>query len=493
MRLAVFVLLLASMAARAQTPAPASARALLRAAAEAGAVADPAARAAAVEALWRSLRPGQDASRVPFVSADTAIFLYRGPAASAAVAGDHTGWNPSAALRRQGASDLWLRTERVDPAARLDYKLVLGGSTWILDPANPHRQASGFGPNSELRMPEWQMEPLTVRDPSVPRGTLSNPRTITSQIYTTAPVSYRVWTPAGYETGTARLPSLYVTDGHEYADDALGALLVVLDNLVAQRRIEPLVVVLIDPRQGGTNRRQEQLVTNASYARFVAEDLVPRIDAAYRTQDVPEARGILGTSLGGLFSAYLGARHPDVFTRLAIHSPAFWVADPAIYTLMGQTGTGAFRVAMTTGTVNDGADNARRMRDVLEARGHDVTYREVPEGHSWGNWRALIDDVLVPLFPPRPVAGESAAEAGALRLDAVPNPGRAVALRYTLAEPGPVRLTCADAAGRTVAAVDTTRAAGVHEHALAGVAAGVYVCRLAAGGALAVRTVTVLR
>ena len=65
---------------------------------------------------------------------------------------------------------------------------------------------------------------------------------------------------------------------------------------------------------------------NPSYARFVADELVPAIDAAYRTRDFSEARGILGTSLGGLFSAYLGTTHPDVFARLAIHSPAFWVA-----------------------------------------------------------------------------------------------------------------------------------------------------------------------
>ena len=498
MRPLLLVLLFLPAAASAQS-APTSARAVMSAAAAAGATADPTAREAAVEALWTSLRAGQAASRVPFVAADSAVFLWRGSAATVSVAGDHTGWQTNRApLVRQGQSDLWLRLDRFDPAARIDYKIVVGGSNWILDPANPNRQASGFGPNSELRMPGWAAEPLTVRDAATPRGTLGPALTLASTRYTTAPVTVRVWTPAGYDAGTDRLPVVYVTDGHEYADDALGAVTIVLDNLVAARRIEPVIAVFIDPRAGGQNRRQEQYVTNPAFAAFVATELVPRVDRDSRTRPDRASRASLGTSLGGLFSAYLGTAHPDTFGLLGIHSPAFQASE-TVYTLVDLAPAGAFRVAMTTGTINDTQAAAQRMRTVMTARGHAVTYREVPEGHSWGNWRALIDDVLVPFFPPRPATdtGATAPVETGLRLDAVPNPTNAAGaqLRLTLGASAPARLACFDAQGRTVATLaDVAATAGRTDIPLGGwhFAPGVYACRVTSGSVAATETLTVL-
>lgn len=332
-------------------------------------------------------------------------------------------------------------------------------------------------------MPAWQREPLTVRDPSVPAGTLGPQRTITSALYTAVPVAYRVWTPAGYDPDGARLhPLLVVTDGHEYADDRLGALPVVLDNLVAQGRVDPPVVVFLDPRWNGTNRRQEQFVGNAAFAAFVATELVPAVEAGFRVRTDREGRAILGTSLGGLFSTYLGVRHPDVFGRLAIQSPAYWIR-PAIFDEVAASTPGAFRVSITWGTIRDGGENAAAMREALVARGHDVAWRTVPEGHSWGQWRALHDDALEHLLPPAPVSSDPApgSETG-LRLDVAPNPARgSVALRFSLDAPAAVRLACLDAAGRTVATlVDGTLGAGAQEARLdtSALAAGVYLCRL---------------
>ncbi len=505
MRLALLAVLLAAAApsVRAQ---PASARALIDAAAQAGAIADPAARAAAVSALWTSLRPGQATSRVPYVAGDTAVFVWRGTASTVSVAGDHTGWSPTAAaLARQGQSDLWLRMDRLDAAARVDYKIVVNGSDWRLDAANPFQQSGGAGPNSELRMPLWRQEPLTVRVAGVPQGALGAAQTL-SGTGLPAAVVYRVWTPAGYAASADRLPAVYVTDGHEYADDALGAMRTVLDNAIAQGLIEPCVVVFIDPRDGGTssgqNRRQELYVNNAAYATFVADRLVPAIDAAYRTRPDRDSRVILGTSLGGLFSAYLGATHPDVFGRLAIHSPAFWISEnaawgsgPTIYTLMQQAAPGMLRIAMTAGTIRDTQAEAQRMRTILVGRGQAVTYLEVPEGHSWGNWRAHIDDVLIPLIPGRAVASEPTVETGALRVAPAVNPSADPALRVTLAEAATVAVRCSDALGRAVVATVDTVGAGEHVLPLGvpDLAAGVYVCRVTAGRASASATLTVVR
>ena len=456
-------------------------------------LADAGEREAAVDEAWSDL-----AGRIPYVRADSALFLWRGPARSVAVAGDMTGWRPTAALRRVDSTDVWLRVDRFPETARLDYKLVLDGSDWRLDPANPHQQWSGFGPNSELRMPAWTPSPWTDRQPDVPRGTLSPARTVERAGYP-HPVTYRVWTPAGYDALDG-LATLYVTDGHEYADPRLGALPTVLDNLIADGRIAPCIAVLIDPRSGGTNRRQEQYVQNEAFASLVAVDLVAAIDADYRTDARREARTILGTSLGGLFAVSLGLQHPDVFANLAPQSPAFWVSGgalgwtgPTISERVASAPSLPFRVAMTTGTIHDAEDGAREMRDALAARDVELTYVEVPEGHSWGNWRALLDDVLVALLPPIGTGRPPDAPDMGFDLRAAPNPSAAPRLGFALDRPSAVRVDCLDARGRVVARLlDRVVGAGEHTLGLPRLAPGAYACRLHSGRQLATSLVTVL-
>lgn len=492
-RLLAAVLLLAP-AVRAQVPA--HARGLLDRLAAIGAVADAGERETQTSALWTALR---DAGRIPFAHADTAVFLHRGTATSVGVAGDHTGWSP-AALTRQGASTLWARTVTLPGAARVDYQLVVNG-TWMRDPANPHTQASGVGSiNSELRMPAWVFPAETVYRPGIAHGTMGAAVTATSAHYP-RPVLYRVWTPPGYADGSARHPVVYVTDGHEYADPALGTLPTVVDNLIADGRIEAPIVVFIDPRQGGQNRRQEQYVQNPGFARFVAEELVAAVDAAYRTRTGRDDRVILGTSLGGVFSTYLGLQHPDVFGRLAIQSPAYWVSEsaqwwtgPSLFQMVAAS-TAPFTIAMTTGTINDGEANARRMRDAMLARGHALTYREVPEGHSWGNWRALHDEILPALLPPPGVADEPAPGETGLRLDVRPRPAAGAAeVVLDLAEAGNARVACVDSLGRTVATLhDGPLAAGSHAFRFEAPAAGRFFCRATAGDVAATAAAVMVR
>ena len=455
-----------------------------------GAIADEAEREAAFDALWDDLRA---AEQIPFALGDSAVVLYRGSYSSpAAVAGDHNGWNPGAgSMSRVGLSRVWHRVYAFPPAARIDYKLVVGGS-WILDPENPHQQWSGFGPNSELRMPAWVFPEETVRDPDAPRGAFTSNQVIESTRLG-YPVHYRVYTPAGYDD-LSDLPVLYVTDGHEYSDDRLGAALIVLDNLIHDGRAAPALAVFVDPREVGNpsnNRRAEQYVQNPDFAAFLAEELVPAIDAAYRTRTDRDGRVILGTSLGGVFSTYLGLQHPDVFGRLAIQSPAFWVSEdpdwwtgPSLFELVDAAPEGLFTIYMSTGTINDGEGNARRMRDLFEAHDHDLTYHEVPEGHSWGNWRALIDEVLMALLPGTAVSTEPVPESDTgLRLDSFPNPAvGGTTLRFRLPAPSAVSLSCYDARGRRTAALadGVPLPAGQHQRALpaGALAAGRYHCRL---------------
>ena len=387
------------------------------------------ARAARGECLDAALSSLRLQHGLPYVSGTEALIVHVG-GDEAAVAGDFTGWQPEPMDRvRFTALDgaersLWLTTVSLPRDARVDYKLIVDGE-WILDDGNPHQQWGGAGPNSELRMPAWAPAPETTPQPGVPSGTWSAPDTLQSAALG-EPVVVRAYVTPGLNAPSVELgasggaagdlPLVVVTDGHEYADGRLGALPTVLDNLWHSGRLPPLVAVFVDPRWDGANRRERHYVDNPGFADFVATELVPAVEAAYPVARDRERRAILGTSLGGLFAATLGARHPDVFGALAIQSPAFWVgAGPdtptagftssrfggwtgaTVYERLAQTRM-PLRISMSTGTIRDTEDGARRMRDALAGTPHALVYREVPEGHSWGQWRALVGAQLVDLL-----------------------------------------------------------------------------------------------
>ena len=369
---------------------------------------DPAQRTIELDAFWQTLL---QAGQVPYAQDDRVAFLYRSQSGTPSVSwpGDFNGWNPGLsdwAGTRLGDTDLYLLEKSFPSDARLDYKLSVDGS-WQLDPANPLLMWGGFGPNNELRMPDYEFPFETVHRNHIPHGAMTTPLRVSSQSLG-YDVQYRVYTPAGYQ-GMSDLPVAYVTDGHEYAVDYLGAMVDVMDNLIADGALRPMIAVFIDPRNPDNlsqNRRSAQYITNSMFADFVAEELVPLIDANYATHPTADERTILGTSLGGLNSAYFGAVETDTFHNIAIQSPAFW-ADPDIYTLYQNPDLASeLKIFMTNGTIRDDG-GAFRMRDLFTAWGYDFQFTTANESHSWGNWRGQLDDVLIHLVGP-PVPEPSA-------------------------------------------------------------------------------------
>jgi enterochelin esterase family protein len=242
-------------------------------------------------------------------------------------------------------------------------------------------------------MPGYKLHPETIARQDVAKGTLSEPEIIVS-LKLGYSVSFQVYTPAGYEK-MKQLPVVYVTDGHEYASDDMGKMITVLDNTIADGTIKPVIAVFIDPRDIETkeNRRMTEFSLNEAFAGFIAEELVPLIDARFRTAPSPKFRAIMGTSLGGLNAAWIGYKFPHVFGNLAIHSPAFWFRD-AILDYYKQSERLPLTIYMATGTVNDAQEHTRLMREILLQKGYTLEYQEYHESHSWGLWSGLIDDPL---------------------------------------------------------------------------------------------------
>lgn len=349
--------------------------------------------------LWDSLVTNE---LVPVTEDTSVLFLYRGNASTVSWNGDFNRWGNDQSFQNDGSriqgTDIWILEQEFPAAARLDYKITLNGSDWILDPVNPHQQWSGFGPNSELRMPKWEPEEYTVKDENNPQGDMS-PNNLIRSNHLGYSLNYRVYTPAGYQN-LNELPVLYVTDGHEYADDRLGALPIVLDNLIADQIIEPVLAVFVDPRSptsNGLNRRANEFATNPDYLNFYVDELIPEIETDYNAATGPESRTILGTSLGGLNATYFAFTRPDVFGAAAIQSPAYWYRDGIFDVVKNYSGEQP-ALFMSTGTIGDGTSDARKMDQIFSDKNYEYQYVEVPEGHSWGSWRAQLDDLMISLF-----------------------------------------------------------------------------------------------
>ena len=212
-------------------------------------------------------------------------------------------------------------------------------------------------------------------------------------------IMFSIYLPAGYES-MGKLPVAYVTDGYEYMHPQMGNMPTVLDNLIAEKKITPIITVFVDNREPinrQNNRRMKELAMSAGYLDFFVKELIPEIEKKYPADADAKKRAIIGTSMGGLTATYFAFTRPDVFGLAGIQSPAFWT-KPQIYQLCSNPANPTMKISMTSGLINDTSKESRKMKDVLEASSCQYHYREVNEGHSWGNWRNLIDDVLVDLF-----------------------------------------------------------------------------------------------
>lgn len=361
-------------------------------------------RHADLNTLWNSLIARNS---IPLVDHDSVLFLYRGPASHVAWRGDFNSWGYNATHSFTGTNlpgtDLWITKASFPADARLDYKILVNNTDWIIDPANPHQQWSGVGggsPNSELRMQNWRPDPVTEPFPGTPLGRLERDILFTSKILGYQ-ITYSIYYPYNY-SASEKYAIAYFTDGYEYLHERMGNLQVILNNLVAQKKIRPLLVVLVDHREPvnrSNNRRMQELAMNTKYLSFFTDELVPQVESKLNLTADRKDRAIIGTSMGGLTAAYFAFARPDIFGMAGIQSPAFWF-KPAIYNFCDQADNPPVKIFLTTGTINDAREGSQKMKEIFEKNTCTYQYTETSQGHSWGNWRATVDDILVYFFSP---------------------------------------------------------------------------------------------
>ena len=377
----------------------------------------PADRAALADSLWRQIE------QTPLIETDTtAVLLWRGDAESVAVLGDMGEWADALPLTRLEGTDLWYRRLRLPPEARLEYLFMVdddseGFGAELLgtpDPLNPNRVLSGFGPFSELVMPGYDYPDVfgPVRDGTPGSFDGLDAHTLASGVLP-YPHEIRVYTPPGYASGEGRYPMVVFMDGFDYVEFA--HVPAVLDSLISRGEIEPVVAVFVDPpnRHGAdAPNRTTEYGFGDDFVAFLADELVPFVDAHYRTRRDPRQRLIVGDSYGGLIATYVPFRRPDVFGLGYSQSGYHSFQGDRMIRLVESEPVPPIRLFVDIGTY-EGSVGAglldpdetdflaanRRLRDALAARGYDFEYAEQPEGHTWGNWRGHLPRALRHFFP----------------------------------------------------------------------------------------------
>ena len=421
------------------------------------------------------------AAGIPLREGNMAVFLYNSNANYIQIAGDFTSWATSVTMSRISNTNLFYYFRSFEMNARVDYKLVVNGSNWILDPLNPRVCPGGYGPNSELAMPGYVQPWEIVRGPNLPAGNVLAFNFTSSN--TNSTFAYYVYLPPGYDsTSTRRYPVVYFHDGSEYLSLAQAA--TILDNAIDSNKIEPVIGVFVKPN----NRNDEYAgsLRNA-YAAFFAQELVPFIDANYKTIPDKYKRLVLGDSYGGNISAIISWNYPGVFANCGLHSAAFQPNNYEIYNAIINGARKDIKYFSIWGTYEPLFTNMRNFRDTLISKGYTITTREYPEGHSWGLWRANIMNMIAWFFPGEAVSAKDRPEMPRefKLMQNNPNPfNPETRISFTLPKSGKTTLIVYDLNGLSVAILlDRDLAAGYHsiDFRPQGLPSGIYLARLTSG------------
>ncbi|MFE4694423.1 enterochelin esterase [Streptomyces sp. NPDC056749] len=380
------------------------------------------------EEFWASVRDGGTplVSPDPLGSADhrAVTFLWRGTPATRAVQvlpnkiGDPRAPEGNLMERLPG-TDLWHWSLRLrhDWRGTYDFHVDEGDGPepgadgywqWLRtrrhhDPLNSRtlpRRWTG-GPVSYAELPaapgghDWQPRPDSAR------GRVAAHEVPTREL---AGGTRRVWMyEPPPETGhSADLPVLVLLDG-EHWQPRLG-LAHLLDNLIADGRVPPLVALLPESVDAGT--RWSELTCRPEFVAFLTGELLPWAASRLPVTDDPARTVVAGQSLGGLSAAHAALSAPGRFGGVLAQSGSFWWPDgPRAQWLTDRIEASPrlpVRFWLSFGEQEWVAlPAARRLREVLAAAGYDdASYREFNGGHDYLCWRTELADGLVDLLGP---------------------------------------------------------------------------------------------
>ena len=337
------------------------------------------------------------------------------------------------------APEIWTYTFSVDGATMLDpgnYHVVRDGTRYLNSVLVP-------GAGSAL-----------YQTGKMPHGTVSAVWYPSTALQ--AARRMLVYTPPGYEGSTARYPVLYLFHGgggDEEAWSDMGSANVIMDNLIAQGKAKPMIVVMPNanwtepavldkggPRPpapargagpqaapgaggqaaaGGARGAGGQAAPGAApgggqnYDRAekeIVDDIIRFVERHYRALTGRENRAIAGLSMGGGISINVGLKRLDVFATVGQFSSGMFGGvggyapfdveqlSPGFYKNAAATNKRLRLLYFSCGTEDPRMEFQTKVVEQMRSRGITLTFKAYPGGHVWRVWRNSLADIATMLF-----------------------------------------------------------------------------------------------
>ena len=316
------------------------------------------------------------------------------------VRGGRDGGTPAVTMTK-GENGVWSGTSvrRVRPGA-WRYTFNVDGTT-VVDSRNVNVSPSQTQVQSLLVVPGDFSE---TRD--VPHGAVGAVRYVARTLNNARREMY-VYTPPGYEKGSGRYPVLYLIHGG--GDTAMSWATVgragdIIDNLLAEKRAVPMIVVM---PSGWTPSGGQVMTADATKDPFndeLLKDIIPFVEANYRTMSAPDGRALSGLSMGGIQTLNIGLHNLGTFRYIAVMSSG-WVSeqDREFFYKTEAAKIPKYNSALKLfwwgwGETDIARANGLAVIDRFKAQGVRIETRESPGGHTWDNWRLYLFEVAPKLF-----------------------------------------------------------------------------------------------
>jgi enterochelin esterase-like enzyme len=299
-------------------------------------------------------------------------------------------------MQKDDAGIWTLTTEALQPDY-YGYSFVADGVA-LIDPSNPLMKPNLLGTQSMVHVPGPASLPWEVND--APHGVIHH------HFYKSGVVGdqrdYYVYTPPGYDAAAKKkYPVLYLL--HGYSDDAsgwtaVGRANIILDNLIAQQKAKPMIVVMTlgygapEMLTHGFNAFSDNNLRQRNLDKFrqaLLTEVIPQIEKEYHAATDRNSRAIAGLSMGGSESLFVGLTSADRFGWIGAFSTGGLSDnfDQQFAELKSKDVSDLRLLWIACGTDDHLIDSNRRLREWLTNKGIKHTDIDTPGAHTWLVWR----------------------------------------------------------------------------------------------------------
>jgi len=325
------------------------------------------------------------------------------------------GWTPGSITMKKGEKGLWSFTTEVLPSELYSYSFLVDGVK-STDPNNVYLIRDVATVTNVFIVGDGQADLYKVNSTAhgtVARRWYNSPGNEKMRRIT-------IYTPPGYEDSKEKYPVLYLLHGmggDEEAWIALGRTAQILDNLIAQGKAKPMIVVMPngnvaqEAAPGESNLgfyKPTFQLPNTMDGKYEATfpDIMKFVESSYRVKAEKSGRAIAGLSMGGFHSLHISRYYPNTFDYVGLFSAAILpdqkVTNPVYNdidgTLKKQMDNGYKLYWIGMGKTDFLYQSGVDYRKKLDGMGFKYTYRETDGGHIWKNWRIYLSEFAPLLF-----------------------------------------------------------------------------------------------